>query len=267
MTIEHADDIAKLTVLLSPERLAALRQLTGNMKSAIRLHQETLKLGAGLMIIAASIEIALRNAICENLGQHFGRPGWLLDPPAPFKWKEAETKKIKAALDNARRAEYSKLSQAEKHALDVMAFPQGRPPQLPHLRLVRIRREKLQVSEGKIVAELTFHMWKRLCGPDYEHSLWKPTLKRVFPHKKVKRASVADHLENLYQTRNRLAHHEPVLHGRFTDAVNAIKFITQHLQADSPSDQTALARLIADDLANVEQRGAELHAKLNSYRV
>ncbi|RYE88752.1 MAG: hypothetical protein EOP19_00330 [Hyphomicrobiales bacterium] len=262
----HEDDIAELTVLLSPERLGPLTSLTGNVKAAIELHQETLRLGAALMSVTATIEIALRNAICENLGDHFGTAGWLLTPPAPFRWRESEEKKIAGALDSARRAEYSKLSQTEKHGLDSLAFPNGRPAHLSHLKRAKGRREEIHVSDGKIIAELTFYIWKRLCGPDYEHTLWKPTLKKTFPHKKVRRAEVADHLETLYQSRNRLAHHEPVLHKRFHETMNAIKFIVEHLQADPPSSETPRARLVAEDIEALRIRAEVLHARLDSFR-
>lgn len=266
MPIEDAD-LAALTLLISPERLGALSLLTGNLKAAMELHQETLRLGAALMNITASIEIALRNAICENLGQHFGIAGWLLNPPSPFQWRDAEKNKISMALDSARRAEYSKLSQAEKHALDALAFPTGRPANLAHLKRAKGRRAHIQVSDGKIIAELTFYIWKRLCGPDYEHGLWKPSLRKIFPHKRVKRSDVADNLEILYQSRNRLAHHEPVLHKRFSDTVKAIKFIVEHLMAEPPSDETPLSRLIAADMDALQVQANALHARLDAYRV
>lgn len=265
MPIEDVD-LPTLTLLLSPERLGALQALTGNVRTAIELHQETLRLGAMMMNVIASIEIALRNAICENLGQHFGRPGWLLMPPPPFQWHESERRKIADALDSARRSEYAKLLPDEKQALDTPAFPQGRPANLSHMARVRARREHIPVSDGKIIAELTFYIWKRLCGPDYEHSLWRPTLKRVFPDKKVKRSAVADHLEDLYQARNRLAHHEPVLHGRFADTVAAIHFVSQHLDSDPPGPHAPLARLIAEDTAELAARAESLHGRLRSFR-
>ena len=220
------EDVPQLGLFLSPERLGALTALTGNMKAAIELHQETLRLGASLMNITAVIEISLRNAVCENLGRHFGKAGWLLDPPASFEWKEPESKKIKLALDSARRAEYSKLSQADKHALDALAFPNGRPAHLSHLNRAKARRAQIAVSDGKVIAELTFYIWKRIYGPDYEHALWRTSLKRTFPNKSIQRAVVADHLETLYQSRNRLAHHEPVLRGRFTETMAAIKLLS-----------------------------------------
>jgi hypothetical protein len=110
------------------------------------------------------------------------------------------------------------------------------------------------------------NLWKRLCGPDYEHPLWRPTLKKAFPNKKVKRSDVADNLEIVYQSRNRLAHHEPVLYNRFTETIAAIKYIAQHLEARNPSDQTPLYRLIADDISTTEASAAILHAELDAYR-
>jgi hypothetical protein len=255
-----------LTALLSVERLAKLHQLTGDLKSAIKLHQATLRLGADLMNITASIEIALRNSICDNLGGFFGTPGWLVDPPAAFEWENSEKNKIALAVESARRAAYAKLAQADKHALGALAFPDGRPANLPHLKQSIKRREHIPVSDGKIIAELTFYIWKRLYGPDYEHSLWKTTLKKTFPNKTVKRSDVAENLEVLYQSRNRLAHHEPVLHDRFRSTVNAIRYVAQHLGAKTPSEQTPLYRLIAEDLATVEQKAAKLHAELDAFR-
>jgi hypothetical protein len=259
-------DLAEITKLLSPERLGKLHQLTGNSRAAIEFHQKTLRLGADLMNITAVIEIAMRNSICENLSQFFGQAGWLLNPPAPFEWKDTEENKIGMALDSARRAEYSKLTQADKHALDALAFPNGKPANLSHTQRSKKRRAHIQVTDGKVVAELTFYIWKRLCGPDYEHSLWKPTLKKVFPNKQVKRSDVADNLEIVYQSRNRLAHHEPVLYSRFTETIAAIKYIAQHLETRTPSDQTPLYRLIADDVAAVEASAVILHAELDAYR-
>ena len=47
--------IASLTSLLSPERLSALTKLTKSAEKAIELHQETLRLGAALMNVIATI--------------------------------------------------------------------------------------------------------------------------------------------------------------------------------------------------------------------
>ena len=261
----NSDVIAKLKSMLSEERLNRLVHLTGSTETAIELHQETLRLGASLMVIIATIEIALRNSVCKNLYGHFNKDDWLLQPPAPFQWRGDEMKKINTALDNARRAEYAKLSQSEKHALDHLAYPQGRPASESHLGRAKNRRKHISVSHGKIIAELTLYFWKKLYGPDYEQTLWRESLKRTFPHKKLKRADIAAHLEHIYQTRNRLAHHEPVLHNRFKDTMKSINFVTQHLEASAPSDKTPLAQLLSADLISIEMKGQEIHEKLASF--
>jgi hypothetical protein len=263
----HDEDIPALTVLLSPERLGPLMRLTGSTRAAIELHQETLGLGASMMSVTATVEIALRNAICENLSQHFGAAGWLLRPPAPFQWKEPERKKVLAALDSARRAEYAKLTQANKGALDSLAFPQGRPANISHLKRAQERRKQIVVTEGKVIAELTLFFWKRLYGPDYEQALWRTSLKKTFPNKRLKRANVAENMEQIYQSRNRLAHHEPVLHKRFHDTMNAIQFVIENLGAQTASGNMQLARLVANEILEVNTKADVLHKRLDGFRV
>ncbi|WP_024317571.1 hypothetical protein [Rhizobium favelukesii] len=77
---------------------------------------------------------------------------------------------------------------------------------------------------------------------------------------------MADNLEIVYQSRNRLAHHEPALYNRFTETIAAIKYIAQHLEAPTPGDHTPLYRLIADDIVSVEASAATLHSELDAYR-
>lgn len=266
MMIELPDS-AHIVRLLSAERLRALVALTGSDNAAIDLHQETLRVGSALMHVIATIEIALRNSVCENLTHHFGVANWLTQTPVGFQWREPERKKIEQALDSARRAEYSKMSQAEKAALDVLAYPQGRPPNTSHLKRAKDRRKRIIVSEGKVIAELTLYFWKRLYGPEYDQALWRTTLKRTFPNKKTTRAEIAVHLEQIYQSRNRLAHHEPVLRKRFEDTLVAIEFVCHRLETATPRSSTSLARLLANDLVDVKTRAAALHARLDAFRL
>jgi len=265
MTIEP-DDVTSIMRLLSPERLAALTTLTGSDDAAIELHQETLRLGSTLMHVIATVEIALRNAVCDNLMHYFGAPNWLTQTPVSFQWRESERNKIQQALDSARRAEYAKLSQADKAALDALAYPGGRPPNISHLRRSKDRRKRIVVSESKVIPELTLYYWKRLYGPEYDQTLWRTTLKRTFPNKKLTRAEIAVRLEQIYQSRNRLAHHEPVLRVRFNDTVAAIEFVIQSLDSSGAVDRTPLARLLDNDLADTKTKAAELHARLDAYR-
>lgn len=260
-------EIQTITGLLSAERLAALTQLTGSPRAAVELHQQTLQVGASLMSVTAVIEIALRNAICERLALHFATGGWLFHPPAPFKWRAEEKRSINRALAAARRAVYAKMTQAEKHALDALAYPAGKPANLSHSERSLARQAQIRVTEGKVVAELTLFFWKRLFSEDYEEALWKTSLKRTFPNKKLRRADVALQLERIYQTRNRLAHHEPVCGKRFADALAAINFITAHLGAPGTHNDTALARLIRNEMQIAAEQAKALDERLASFRV
>ncbi len=261
-----AQDVTSVVRMLSAERLKALTDLTKSSQQAIELHQETLRVGGLLMTVIATIELALRNSVYENLTQHFGVPNWLRQPPAPFQWRQPELKKVALAHDSACRAEYSKLTQTEKHALDKLAYPQGRPSDKSHLARAKDRRKHISVSDGKVVAEITLYFWKRLYGPEYDQTLWRTSLKRTFPDKKIMRADVAIQLEHIYQARNRLAHHEPVLHKRFSDTMQAVMFVLAQLLVAKPSDATPLAKLLANDIEELKARASALHARLDSFR-
>ena len=173
---------------------------------------------------------------------------------------------VQKALDSARRAEYSKMTQAQKAALDARAYPHGRPPNTSHLKRAVDRRRQIAVSDGKFIAETTLYFWKRLYSADYEQTLWRTTLKKTFPNKALKRAQAADKIEDIYQARNRLAHHEPVLHKRFLDTITGIEFVADNLNATAPSKDTPLAKLITDDLQSIKNKANALHARLAGFR-
>jgi hypothetical protein len=63
-----------------------------------------------------------------------------------------------------------------------------------------------------------------------------------------------------------LAHHEPVLYTRFDNTIQAITFVVENLETTKPSSATPLARLVADDMADLKARAAALHCRLNAFR-
>jgi hypothetical protein len=260
-------EIKTLNILLSQARLEGLIALTGSRETAIDLHQETLVVGCRLMNVIATVEIGIRNAMAVNLANHFAVGDWLQRTPVGFQWRLKERKKIEAAVKQAKRAKYAKLTQNEKAALDQLAYPSGRPRNEPHEERARKRQRLITVTEGDIIAEITLVLWKRLYGAEYEHHLWRPTLRKIFPDRNVKRTDVAFHLEHIYQARNRLAHHEPVLHKRFNDTVSAIRFITERIGVYPPSHNTPLAKLISEDLQAAENAARKLHNKLQSFKI
>lgn len=108
--------------------------------------------------------------------------------------------------------------------LTMLAYPL--PQKLDSAKASIVRQGKL-LTPGRIVAELSFGFWTALVGRKYEKRLWVPHLHRAFPNtlrmtgpakgarKKrpmLDRSDIADRLERIRQLRNRIAHHEPILH-------------------------------------------------------
>ena len=218
------------------------------------------------MAIIAIIEIDIRNSVSEQLNSHFNTTHWLEKPPPPFQWRQSEEVKISEALKQAKRNEYAKLAQSEKHKLDALAYPKGRPVNLSHKNRSQNRQAQIPVSDGKIIAELTMFFWKRMFSEDYEHALWKPSLKRIFPNTALRRADVAKQLEVIYQTRNRLAHHEPVYERRLDEALTAIDFVIQNLGSKQASQHTPLAKLLAYEMTHIRTQAQTLNQKFTHYR-
>lgn len=225
--------------LISAERLKTYSNFTDGRKKAIALHNQTLQLGSSIMSMIAVMELGLRNSTNNQLVEDFGDPDWLLPEHTAVPIRRAEQPLISKAHNNARRAVYSKLTYKEKSALDDCAFPYGKPEEVTHKQEVKARQRTLEFSHGQVIAEMTFVFWKRLYSREYDATLWKPSLKKVFPNKKLRRSEISDALESIYVARNRVAHHEPMYGGRLAKTMTAIKFIRNSLGAKSAEEDTA----------------------------
>ena len=261
-----AEDTRRLSASLSVERLNKLIAITRDETIAVSSHQDTLGLNSHLMKIVATVEIALRNNIYNNIANYFGVANWLQQPPIALTLVDGDRKKIVSALDSAKRSEYAKKSQAEKAVLKASVFPNGKPPDIKPFKFVQKKRENIPVSDGKVIAELTFAFWKRLYSSEYEYQLWRPTLKRTFPNKNLKRSHVSAQLEVVYQMRNRLAHHEPVFGDRFRKLISAIKFVLLELDSKGQTMPRALEKLLAADIEDAVELHTKMEAVLTQYR-
>ncbi len=171
--------------LISAERLETYRRITVGEKQAIALHNHTLQLGSSMMSMIALLELALRNATNQRLVEHFGDPEWLLPNSSAVPLKSSEIRMVSTAQSHARKALYSKLSYKQKAWLDCFAFPAGMPTGISHKKKAKARQEMFCVSQGQVISQTTIAFWKRLYSSDYESELWKPSLKKVFPNKKL----------------------------------------------------------------------------------
>lgn len=231
--------IVKVVDFISAERLRTFEVHTDRENRAVVLHNHTLQLGSSLMSLIALLELALRNSTNQRLIEDFGDAEWLLPGHATIPLKPFELTAIKSAIGHARKAAYSKLSYRQKDLLDAFAFPAGVPANLDHKAIVKARQAMFVVSHGQVISQTTFSFWKRLYSSDYDGTLWKQSLKRVFPNKSLKRSDLSRALETVYATRNRVAHHEPVYGAKLDEAVAALEFVRNALGAKDPDDETS----------------------------
>lgn len=228
--------------LISAERLNTYRELTGSEKQAIALHNHTLQLASSLMSMIALLELALRNTTNQRLIEDFGDGEWLLPSSSTLPLRPQEQRMISKAHSHAQRAMYAKLSYKEKAALDSRAFPNGVPTAITHSKKVKARQALFEVSHGQVISQTTIAFWKRLYSNDYENDLWKPSLKRVFPNKKLKRSQISKSLESIYAARNRVAHHEPVYGLRLEQTMDALTLIRNSIGANSFEQDSSFKR-------------------------
>lgn len=77
-----------------------------------------------------------------------------------------------------------------------------------------IRRDGKEPTPGRIVSTLTFSFWTSMLSPEYE-TLWQTTLHRIARRedgKGLRRKDLSSPMTPIRVLRNRIAHHEPILH-------------------------------------------------------
>ncbi|MGB7365164.1 MAG: hypothetical protein WA931_19230 [Rhodococcus sp. (in: high G+C Gram-positive bacteria)] len=208
---KHATILA-VNKLLHPVRLATYASRCGNDPyRALELYKWNLQLSASFQQVLAVTEVALRNAIDEQLrtwnalqphhtpssvlaqpngshGQH-----WLLDPARP----------LNSLTRDSRRT-------ARKHAEEAEGT---RDPAHP--------RKGAPITHDDILAQLTFGVWPKLlptkdsADSNYRgrRILWQQALRHAFPYSVSDPDGyiIADRAGRLHGLRNRVSHMEPLL--------------------------------------------------------
>ncbi|MEN7530841.1 hypothetical protein [Cupriavidus sp. DL-D2] len=147
----------------------------GDEGFAMVAYRQNVLLSEALTPFLGTVEVALRNAVHQQLSRHYGRRDW---------W-------------NAWRGD-NRFARLTSDVADVR---------------VRLQRRRETPHPDKIVAELTFGFWTTLFNAEYQEELWS-ALRFVFPHcpkEKRKRSIISSVLNRLRYLRNRTFHHEPIL--------------------------------------------------------
>jgi hypothetical protein len=82
-----------------------------------------------------------------------------------------------------------------------------------------IRKDNKEINSDNVIAELSFGFWPSILSPRYDTSLWTPALRKAFPNrpKSQERREMQGAINAIRRLRNRIAHHEPIVHRKLRD--------------------------------------------------
>lgn len=168
------EEIDAIERSLSSERLSTyLRRTNGDRLAALRLYEHNTRVSEALFGVIRGLEVALRNSMHDVLRTAFNADDWY--DKLPFALLKEEKRSIRMAKLN-------------------------------------IRKRRKPIIPGRVVAELTFGFWCGLTTKVYDAKLWVPHLHKAFPHRRLGRREANARLNDLRVLRNRIAHHECVVH-------------------------------------------------------
>lgn len=181
------DFFERVESAISSERLSVYGTVGVDQQTALARYLLNMALSQGLYVPLQLCEVALRNAIHSYLMKIFRREDWFDEPSLRLtEWGASEVGKAKEKLARAQKA----------------------------------------ITPGRVVAELQFGFWTSMFEAHYERTPFLPSgIKGVFPylpkslHNRKDRKNDLERIRNL---RNRVFHHERLLHWRDLDEQHAL---------------------------------------------
>ena len=160
--------------LLSTPRLSTYAAAcNGDIKQAVELYQWNLEVSGAIFPSIHYFEVALRNTMDTRLTNVFGTAGQ--------SWFD----RTDIGLTGKARG---KIALAKRYVTDA-----------GHT-----------VTHGHVIAELTLGFWWSLLAEGYNDTLWAPALRAGFHNARVRK--LHDAVDEIRKLRNRVAHHEPLIH-------------------------------------------------------
>lgn len=174
----HDDVSAALENTISAERLGTYLKKSGfNRERAIKLYVWNSYISQSLHSSLESCEVAIRNSVNECLTDAFGS-----------QW-----------FENLR-------------FFSINPETQSRLTTSIQQVISRIEKAGHDVTNGRVVAGLSFEFWVGLMAGKYEQPLWQTRLHGIFPNlpKLMRRKDLQERLQKIKELRNRVAHYEPI---------------------------------------------------------
>lgn len=186
-------DAGALEAALSFERFGRyVRWANGDRDQALRLYALNMRLSAALYVPLQMLEVVLRNRMHVVLADTLG-PWWFDRPDILMSAHQpAQLRKARRHLSDQRKAE----------------------------------------TPDRLVAALTFGFWTSMLSPKHE-ALWQTILHRIARRddgRGLRRKDFSGPLFLIRDVRNRIAHHEPILHrepaDRYADMIRLTRWMS-----------------------------------------
>jgi hypothetical protein len=132
-----------------------------------------IRLSSSLFECIGGLEVALRNSVHLTLTQAFQSDAWY--DRVPFRWQPHEMASLQKAKD-------------------------------------QICLRGKQPVPSQVISEMTFGFWCGILKRQYSAALWIPHLHKAFPNKRLGYRDARRRLDEIRALRNRIAHHECILH-------------------------------------------------------
>ena len=189
--------------ILSQERMKRyLLACSNDSRKAMTLYRYNLQLSQEMFTVISCFEVALRNAIDNNLKPRLGTD-WLRDSI------------LKGGMFT--NPMLSKTANVISHSYNKL-LSQG------------------QYSPSKLLSDMEFGMWKYMFSP-LQYRLTGQTLLQVFPNKQrssstlqINHAFIFNELDKVNTIRNRIAHHEPICFGLTGNQIDTTYVMNKYLQ-------------------------------------
>lgn len=183
----------------SEQRLTPyIKKAHGNTKLAMFYYQWNSYLSQDLYFSIQTLEITLRNTITNAIIRKYGEH-WFSNPKF--------------------------LSVLDKFGKETLSSA-----------IEELNKRHKTLSSGAIIAELTFGFWKAMLNARYDVPLWNKELENTFLNKApdTHKKNIAEMVDRVRLLRNRISHHEPIIHlnlfARYTEISFLINIINTHVR-------------------------------------
>lgn len=195
---EGLDHKAVVSAISEPRMAPYLRSMNGDAVGAIRLYTWNLDVSAEILRGIQIVEVALRNSIDRQLRfYNSGQNG-------TEQWITAPCSLIQAVMSRNTNPAIKRAARSHANSRGWEPTPQN------------LTRAKAKLTHDDLVAHTPFATWRYALphsrNASEQRKLWRECLHRAFPEQDVNNYIVlAQHVANLHETRNRIAHMEPIL--------------------------------------------------------